>query len=817
MEKAFWAIRYFFLLSRKSILMPILVGMQFVVLYFAPQGRDVLKALSSEQNLGFQLIVFEISIILSGVLYFLGAYWLLFFSGTKGNLFEDPDNYPTSSLKIKAWKYQEFIQKYRGYLLRLYAGLLLFAPFFIQIISISFISFWSLKWILVCLSTLAFNILVLYLRANRNSFLVLSLKILTAGIARNTEAIFFTVKSWFKLLIVPAGELKSENLEIVTQFPISIDFKGKSLLQTFPAFRGGFYLLLYFGVLLVCFLLGAHRNVIEMLGPAAVIQFGLCFWSIFFIWMAYLNKVYFFPFYGFLLLFFIINSYYNSDHPILERPNVNNLILKKETLDLEKIMEKWLISRPLASIKTDTLSIDNIIYTKENPYKYLIINAEGGANRSGYWTALVLDSLRKKLGDQFDEHLFAFSTVSGGSMGALSYGVARETNSESNVSGCLKDFYKEDFLSALTNGLIVREIFGAFTPFYTEKFDRAVAFENSVDEKLRTHITPENRKNFSFNNLMFNPNDSGFNPLYLIHTTEVETGKKAILANENLELKSFSFGINLLQKLPFDISIGTAIHLGARFPVFSPSAAIKNVDGDVMHYVDGGYYENGGYETTNELVVAVRKSKLGPILKPIVITISNRKEANKVLEGAYFLNEIQSIIGTAAQIRSANLETHKRKLNEYLMYESKRRDSILEFNLNANSTEIPMNWFLTKTARNRVEDQVEKVFKEKSTILNPEVFWYTKKETVQNEEHEKEPDSSNIDIENGAKANSQKTIVINAKLAFVSPAQNPGLYYFSKSKKEWRLKSEADFNLGNLQPLKGKKIRYKKAIKRNSK
>jgi hypothetical protein len=415
------------------------------------------------------------------------------------------------------------------------------------------------------------------------------------------------------------------------------------------------------------------------------------------------------------------------------------------------------------------------------------------------------------LGPKFDEQIFAFSSVSGGSMGVLSYGAARETNIEPCISNCLQDFYQEDFLSELTNKLIVGEIFGAFTPFYSENFDRAVAFEKSLEEKLQNHILPEINQNYSFNNLIFNPNDSGFNPLYLIHSTEVESGKKAILSNQNLDSKVFSNGISLSMQIPFDLSLGTAIHLGARFPVFSPSAAIKNSEGHINHYVDGGYYENGGYETTNELVEAIGKSKFGKLLQPVVISIENEQEENQSFKGAFFLNEIQSIIGTTSRIRSANLQTHKRKLNEYLRTQSGGKDSILEFNLNASNLDIPMNWYLTKTARFNIETQLVHTFKKNALILNPDSFWNSKKEFRIKEKPSALVSDPIIPIvKMKPELLPAKNTFLESRLQNPSPSRNPELYYFSKSKKEWRLKSEADFNIGKLQPLRKKKIRYRK-------
>ena len=54
----------------------------------------------------------------------------------------------------------------------------------------------------------------------------------------------------------------------------------------------------------------------------------------------------------------------------------------------------------------------------------VLIAVQGGASRAGYWTAVALGHLReaaKAKGVALDPHIFAISTVSGGSVGAVGY------------------------------------------------------------------------------------------------------------------------------------------------------------------------------------------------------------------------------------------------------------------------------------------------------------------------------------------------------------------------------------------------------------
>ena len=60
----------------------------------------------------------------------------------------------------------------------------------------------------------------------------------------------------------------------------------------------------------------------------------------------------------------------------------------------------------------------------------VLIAVQGGASRAGYWTAVALSSLReaaKAKAVDIDSHIFAISSVSGGSVGAVGYAAMLKT------------------------------------------------------------------------------------------------------------------------------------------------------------------------------------------------------------------------------------------------------------------------------------------------------------------------------------------------------------------------------------------------------
>jgi hypothetical protein len=71
-----------------------------------------------------------------------------------------------------------------------------------------------------------------------------------------------------------------------------------------------------------------------------------------------------------------------------------------------------------------------------------------------------------------------------------------------------------------------------------------------------------------------------------------------------------------------DVQLSTAAHNSARFPFISPAGAVRNRNQAIVdRIVDGGYFENYGALTANELALAVHAVQ--PDLSPFVLVVSN--------------------------------------------------------------------------------------------------------------------------------------------------------------------------------------------------
>jgi hypothetical protein len=810
MRKAAWAISYCLLLIRQSWMLWVLFGVQMLATLGSSQGKEILNALFTDEGNAVPLFFYEVFTLLSGAFYFAAFYWFLFFSNVKGERYDDPIFYSGSSQKIEAWKYQEFLQQYRHYLIRMLSSILLFLPTCIQIRLLLEPGFPIGSVLIILATSLLFNLAVIYFRNNRSSAVVQAVRLLSTSFAQTLESAFLRTESQLKKWLLPA-HLQSSSTTFQDQFhiPITTEYRIQSLRQAAPGYRGMFYLMVMSGFLILWLFLFTNNSVLSFLGPLAVLSGSICFLITIILLIQYLNHVFLFPFYLALFCLLLISSALNRDHPI-EEADRKRQIPSDQTLPVAKQFDQWIEHR-------NWFQKDGI-HQKTTGRKTLVflVCAEGGANRSGYWTALMLQNLHDKLGPDFDENLFAISSVSGGSFGAGIYGLCRTHKLDSTQSReKINRFFGTDYLSPLTTRLLCGEPLQLFVPGYVPSFDRAVGFENAITGELET-LFPQKESPLFYQT--FERRDTNrFCPLLLFHSTECETGKRSILGNVRLKESDFTGARFLNEAFRKDLPLSTAMHLSARFPVFSPSAAVTFPDGNRRHFVDGGYYDRGGYETTLDLLKAIESSQYAGLVQPIVIVLSNSLETGSSVipisdeampseekpaslqTGISFLNEPLSVFRTLAAGGENNTEVHKKSLIRYLQSRNKKGIYYMEFDLKASADDVPMNWYLSKKGLARIEGKarhlagkIPDLQAEKTATTLPKIT-ITKpvapRKSVEKQSTEKEEN--------------------------ISPATHPHLYYFSKKKKMWKLRKDADFNISAIKPL-GKKFQKRLMKSRNA-
>jgi hypothetical protein len=240
--------------------------------------------------------------------------------------------------------------------------------------------------------------------------------------------------------------------------------------------------------------------------------------------------------------------------------------------------------------------------------KMYFVMSNGGASRSGYWSAAVLGRIQDSTTSQnqkiFSDHLFALSGTSGGGVGVASYfSILKrsEINNRPNYESSLKEFLKQDYFTYTFAGLLGPDYFH-YLLFFIRGNDRAgkleESFENSgnLNDSLRHIPFDEDFSDFS----ALDKNEDLNLPLLFINTTRTQDGNPGVVSNLQIDSGTFNNRVDvvgLLDKTNSDVSLATAAILGARFPYLSPAGKIND-----SYFVDGGYFDNSGAGVVQELI-----------------------------------------------------------------------------------------------------------------------------------------------------------------------------------------------------------------------
>lgn len=311
------------------------------------------------------------------------------------------------------------------------------------------------------------------------------------------------------------------------------------------------------------------------------------------------------------------------------------------------------------------LAVSNNASQKKTNY-VIFVAAAGGGLRAGYWTASVLARLNDCIPD-FNNRLFAISGVSGGSLGAGLYtalvrnGPGGLANTEGSRLRCpdhpttisdpaafktplqsqLTDFLEKDFLAPVAASLFFRDLPQALIPVQFIP-DRAAILERAFDQAWTDACALRSfdstcREPLQFSKSFLGLRGAGrWTPLLFLNGTHEETGKRIITSYVGIDQGTFYDAFDFFDLVGSDISLSTAVMNSARFPFVSPAGALtkSGQDQSIMlngHIIDGGFFENNGATTLQEVVDATMtylKSKR-PLdqWRPLIIEIVNDVEA----------------------------------------------------------------------------------------------------------------------------------------------------------------------------------------------
>jgi predicted chitinase len=292
------------------------------------------------------------------------------------------------------------------------------------------------------------------------------------------------------------------------------------------------------------------------------------------------------------------------------------------------------------------------------------VAAQGGGIYAAYQTAIFLARMQDVC-PAFNDHLFAISSVSGGSFGAAAYAAAMKSLADeasaaarlqpgsapqqaATADPCptiseyfsferpgrgldlpgpleikVRKMFAHDFLSPLVSAMLFPEFSQAFIPAPISQFDRARALEFAF-EKSESVLHADDKRYLSTN---FGDHwmPDGTIPALIMNSTDAASGRRIVMSpfefggdknsNMNSIIPYWDLGKDADQKAqkPPVIRLSTAAGISARFPWVTPAATIPVGDprlgkAQKIRLVDGGYVDNSGVETALNLLESIQPS-----------------------------------------------------------------------------------------------------------------------------------------------------------------------------------------------------------------
>jgi predicted chitinase len=296
---------------------------------------------------------------------------------------------------------------------------------------------------------------------------------------------------------------------------------------------------------------------------------------------------------------------------------------------------------------------------KTGEYPVFIVSAQGGGIYAAHNTAKFLARMQD-LCPTFRRHLFAVSSVSGGSVGAAVFAAALKADSAPTaahvdpVQACpsiaaflagtgreqvdtpgpieqrVESVLTTDFLAPLTAGFLFTDFTQNFIPFSIPWLDRArfleYTLENAADRMAQSQKEVAGAPNLLKADYQSHWSPSNEIPALLLNATDVGSGKRVVFSPFDFD-QSHPTGSDLciladvtrqgegaeakVASSSVHIPLSTAAFVSARFPWVTPAATmtVKNdciTENKIAHLVDGGYVDNSGIETALSLIAKIK-------------------------------------------------------------------------------------------------------------------------------------------------------------------------------------------------------------------
>jgi len=403
-----------------------------------------------------------------------------------------------------------------------------------------------------------------------------------------------------------------------------------------------------------------------------------------------------------ILVAIVVAGFFNESHNV-DLTKKSKAELEKKRPPLREYFYKWIQEKN--SLLTDSSLTTLPVY---------FVLADGGASRSAYWTASVLSTIDSTTKGKFSENLFCLSGASGGSLGNMAFWgtVANKTNT--NPTQEIQSYLSNDFLSFPLVRLLGPDIILPLVPFHI-LHDRAEALERSFQHPEQQNALGELMKaNFS---TTIQTEKSSI-PIICINCTRMQDASPAVVSNIKIDNSIFGKRIDVLDQIEKDkdISIATAIVLGARFPYFSPAGRLGN-----DYYVDGGYFDNSGAGVVHEMLLDLQdlisdSLKINPNhpykkIRFNIVHITNQSEVNEITRKTHpLVNDLAAPIKTILGSYASQTDYNNFRLEKYVseIYGSKEYYHTINLYKKGEADTYPMNWSISAQSLQNINKRLNR-------------------------------------------------------------------------------------------------------------
>ncbi|MEG3907670.1 patatin-like phospholipase family protein [Microcoleus sp. w2-18bC1] len=365
---------------------------------------------------------------------------------------------------------------------------------------------------------------------------------------------------------------------------------------------------------------------------------------------------------------------------------------------LESSFQQWLANRP---------DLDQF---SNKPYPVYIAAAQGGGIYAAYHAATAFTKLTEYF-PSFPQHIFAISSVSGGSLGASAFSSLVKFGgiSGTSLSQTASKLFSSDLLTPLLTMGLFPDLIQRFIFFPIYDWDRGrgleVAFEKAWDK-----LSLPNQDNPLRQSFYQHWQPQGIAPALVLNTTVVETGDRLVISPFQINLPNKE---NIAIDEPdLDLKLSTAAGLSARFPYFTPVGWYqRSKDKSKLHLADGGYFDNSGIPTALDIGRSLQRlNGYGTTFEIVYLSLIdgqfNEPTTQLKSEG---LNEVLSPVRALFSARKSRsrsaVELSTFTVNDGIDDPLKYKFRTLFLKKSGDGVKLPLGWLISKHSRVFIDQQ----------------------------------------------------------------------------------------------------------------